>query len=333
MYSKFSDFDKVVVVAEIGNNHEGSVEVALELIERAAKAGVDAVKFQTFIPEYYVSSTETQRLQRLGKFRLQSDDYFILAKKAKDLGLLFFSTPFDLQSANFLNKLQSFFKISSGDNSFYPLIERVAKFAKPTMISTGLSDCVHLDYLYRYWVDVGGSAENLCLMHCVSSYPTPGNQANLAAISALIQRFPKIIIGYSDHTEGIKAPILAVAAGAKIIEKHFTLSKQYSDFRDHQLSADPEEMAEMVLKIQEAALIMGDGVKKIQPCEIEMQIPMKRSIAASRDLKVGTLLCAEDLTWVRPGIGFPPGMEVAVIGRSLNVSLKLGEIILEEHLV
>jgi sialic acid synthase SpsE len=333
MYVKFSDFDKVMVVAEIGNNHEGSAEVALELIECAAKAGVDAVKFQTFIPEYYVSSADEHRLQRLNQFRLQSSDYSMLAKRAMDLGLLFFSTPFDLQSANFLDELQSFFKISSGDNSFYPLIKRVAQFAKPTMISTGLSDNLHLDYLYKYWVDVGGSIDDLCFMHCVSSYPTPNNQANIAAISALIQRFPKIIIGYSDHTEGIQVPILAVAAGAKIIEKHFTLSKHYSDFRDHQLSADPKEMADMVVKIQEVASIMGDGVKKIQPCEIEMQLPMRRSIAASRNLDAGTLLCSEDLIWVRPGVGFSPGMESAVIGRSLRVSLKLGEIIMKEHLV
>ena len=332
MSIKFSALNKPIVIAEIGNNHEGSLAVALELIECAANAGVDAVKFQTFIPEFYISCADVGRLQRLNRFKLKAGDYLILAKKAEDLGLLFFSTPFDLQSADFLNGLQPIFKISSGDNTFYPLIKKIAQFRKPTIISTGLSDNVHLDFLYKYWIEVGGSIDDLCFMHCVSSYPTPNSQANIAAIPALINRYPNMVIGYSDHTEGIKVPTLAVAAGARIIEKHFTLSKDYSDFRDHQLSADPQEMAKMVAQINEVAVIMGDGIKKIQPCEFEMQLPMRRSIAASRNLEVGTILHAEDLTWVRPGVGFAPGLEAAVIGRSLVLSINQGEIILEEHL-
>jgi N,N'-diacetyllegionaminate synthase len=329
---KFSNLKKTLIIAEIGNNHEGSIDIALELIERAAEAGVDAVKFQTYIPEKFISNKDFERLSRLNKFKLKSDDYSKISKKAEKLGLIFFSTPLDLDSADFLNNLQDLFKISSGDNNFYPLIRKVSQFNKPTLISTGLVNSENIDFILKYWIEVGGDPANLCFMHCVSSYPVPENQVNISVIHTLIKEYPKVLIGYSDHTVGIKVPVLAVAAGAKIIEKHFTLDKQFSSFRDHQLSADPKEMEEMVNQIRDVEIIMGVSTKKIQPCELESKVQMRRSIAASRDLVSGTVLCIDDLTWVRPGVGFAPGLEETLIGQTLNLSLARGELILKKHL-
>jgi len=260
----FESMDSVFIVAEIGNNHEGNFDLAVELLESAAKTGVDAVKFQSFIPELYVSVADAERLNRLKNFQLSQDQFRHLAKRASELKVIFFSTPFDIQTAIFLNEIQPLFKISSGDNNFYPLIETIAKFNKPTIISTGLTDLIVLEALVDFWVRKGGLVNNLALMHCVSSYPTPYNQANIAAIPTLKNKFPDITIGYSDHTLGCDAAVLSVGAGARIIEKHFTLNKKQSDFRDHLLSADPSEMYDLVQRIHHAEVLMGSGIKKIQ---------------------------------------------------------------------
>lgn len=322
---------KVFIIAEIGNNHEGSFDVAKKTITAAAKTGVDAVKFQTFIPEHYVSSEDQSRLKKLREFQLNYNQFNELSKFAKKKGLIFFSTPFDLKSARFLNKIQSIFKISSGDNNFYPLIDVVAKFGKPIIVSTGVADIKTVKKAYNKILKVWSSKkkinQTLALLHCVSSYPVPNEQANLASIKYLKEMFPDSVVGYSDHTIGITAAVLSVIAGARIVEKHFTLDKNYSDFRDHKLSADPKEMSLMVKKIREAEKILGKNDKKPQICERDMHILARRSIAANSDLKIGTKLLSSHLTWVRPGNGFAPGEEKKILGKKLNRNLKMGEII------
>ena len=326
------DTDKrVFVIAEIGNNHEGDFTLAQEMIGRAAEAGVDAVKLQTFVPESYVSCSDPERLERLHKFELAKTDIEVLSKQASECGLIFFSTPFDIESAHFLNSFQPIFKIASGDNNFFPLIDVVASFEKPTLISTGLANLDLLDKLYRKW-DQKADKLNLAFLHCVASYPVPNEQANLGAIATLKRRYPDITIGYSDHTLGIDAAIYAVAAGAKIIEKHFTIDKKYSDFRDHQLSAEPSEMKTLVEKVRKLETLLGSGEKKPQPCEVSLETAMRRSIAVVRDIPKGTILRLDDLTWVRPGNGLPIGNEHLVIGKLLNRNLQRGEIIFPEIL-
>ena len=255
-----------------------------------------------------------------------------LSKIAKKKGLIFFSTPLDIKSAKFLNTIQPIFKISSGDNNFYRLIETVASFGKPIIVSTGIADIKNIKKVYDKILKIRfikqKSHRNLALLHCVSSYPVPNEQANLASIIHLKKLFPDVVVGYSDHTMSINAAVLSVVAGARIVEKHFTLDKNFSDFRDHQLSADPEEMCLMVNKIREAEKMLGKEEKKPQPCEKEMNIAGRRSIAAARDLKVRTKLSSSDLTWVRPGKGFSPGNEKKVIGKKISRSLKMGEIIM-----
>jgi N,N'-diacetyllegionaminate synthase len=324
--------NRVFIVAEIGNNHEGNFNQAIKLIESAAEAGVDAVKFQTFIPEQYVSKADQVRLDRLRRFKLSNNEFISLSKKAHELNLKFFSTPFDLESAEFLNEIQTIFKISSGDNNFFPLIKKIALFNKPTILSTGLINISQLKGIIRFWCENGGELKNLSLLHCVSSYPTPAEYANIAAINDLRVNFPGVTVGYSDHTLGTKACILAVGAGAMIIEKHFTLDKASSDFRDHHLSADPIEMHALVKEIRQAEIFMGSGVKEIQNCELESLVGMRRSIAAKRDLYAGNSIYINDITWVRPGNGIPAGDEDKIIGKKIIKKIEQGELITLDNL-
>lgn len=327
---RIDDFDtdsKVMIVAEIGNNHEGDADLAHELVRRAAAAGADAVKFQTFLPEHYVRREDVARLERLRKFALSSATLRSLADLAKNLGVLFISTPFDLQSARLLATLCPALKISSGDNTFYPLLEEVARFGKPLILSAGLAELAELRYalaLIERRGQAAGRTPEVAVLHCVSSYPVPTEQANLGAIASL-RRELNCTIGYSDHCEGSLAALLAVGAGARIIEKHFTIDKNYSDFRDHQLSATPDELAEMVRRIREAEAMMGSGDKSVQASEAENLQAMRRSVAAARDLPGGHVLTLEDLTWVRPGGGVAPGDEPLLLGGRLTRAFAQGE--------
>jgi len=325
---------EVLVVAEIGNNHEGSYSLAEEMIGRAAESGAQAVKFQTFRPEHYVGRDDGARLARLRKFALSYEQFGELAKLARRIGIIFLSTPFDLASADALNELCPAIKISSGDNTFFPLIERVAGFNKPILLSSGLADIADVERATRRISTVWRKTDypgEVVLLHCVSSYPTPANEANLGAIKSLADRFGGTV-GYSDHTLGIEAAVLSVGLGARVIEKHFTLDKNYSDFRDHQLSADPAELAELVRRVKHASDLLGHGRKTAQPCEAANRVAFRRSIAASRDLLAGTVLSWDDLTWVRPGDGIAPGDEANVLGRTLRRPVMLGELFRTEDL-
>lgn len=319
----------VLVIAEIGNNHEGSYARAEEMIGLAAETGVQAVKFQTLLPEQFVSRNETARLQRLRKFALSFDEFARLAKVAEGLGLMFLSTPLDLQSAAALNDFCPAFKISSGDNTFLPLIEQVASYKKPILLSTGLANLTDLERarsaVMHIWDELA-HAGDLVLLHCVSAYPTPPGDANLAAIRTLASRFGGTV-GYSDHTMGNDAALLSVALGARVIEKHFTLDKNFSDFRDHQLSANPQEMADLVRQIRVAAELLGNGEKTAQASEESNRTAIRRSIAAGRNLSEGTALRWEHLTWVRPGDGLAPGQEAKLLGRRLRRDVPQGELL------
>jgi len=326
---------EILVIAEIGNNHEGSYGAAEEMIGQAARAGAQAVKFQTFQTERFVTRADPARFERLQQFELTQDEFARLAAVAKAEGVSFISTPLDLASADFLTGHVAAFKIASGDNSFYPLIERVAASAKPLVLSTGIADLDHIDLAVQRVDDTWRRIDHdgdLALLHCVASYPVPPAEANLAAIGALKARFPTRTVGYSDHTLGVDAAILSVALGAEIIEKHFTLDKNFSDFRDHQMSADPAELAELVARAQTARLYLGSGNKQMMECERAVAPLIRRSIVAGRDLAAGTLLSDDDIGWTRPGGGLAPGTEAAVLGRRLNQPLTQGDMIQLEML-
>jgi sialic acid synthase SpsE len=323
---------RVFVVAEIGNNHEGDLGAAREMVAAAAECGVDAVKFQTFRTELFQSPDDPARLARLRSFELTPAQFQDLHEHTRARGLRFLSTPLDLESADFLEPLVDAYKIASGDNDFVALLDRVARSGKPVVVSTGMSDLVTVQAaqarLEAVWARRGGRGE-LAVLHCLSSYPAPLEQVNLAAIPFLAQQLG-CAVGYSDHTLGVEACRLAVAAGALIVEKHFTLDKQRSSFRDHQLSADPAEMKTLVQEVRRVADLLGPRQKVVQPCE-EATIPVaRRSLRAAADLPAGHRLRATDLVCLRPFRGLPPGQESRLLGRALKRGRTRGEAILPE---
>lgn len=329
MIGEFDTDAGVLVVAEIGNNHEGSYALAEEMVGRAAEAGVSAVKFQTFRTEHYVSPRDDARFERLKSFELSCDEFAKLAAVARSAGVMFLSTPFDVESMRFLEALVPAFKIASGDNTFFPLLEVAARTGKPLILSTGLASTTQISYakavVEHSWADAG-IEQSMALLHCVSSYPVPPEQANLRAIESLRREFD-CTIGYSDHTLGIEACKIAVGLGARIIEKHFTLDKHLSDFRDHQLSADFDEMTKLVGGIQEIEVMLGSGEKVLAECERSAERTMRRSIVAARHLDAGAVLAWKDITWVRPGGGLPPGTETLLLGRTLGKPVRRGDCI------
>ena len=331
---KLNTDNKVIVIAEIGNNHEGNYDFAAEMISLAAKAGVDAVKFQTFKTEYYVGTKDKERFNLLKSFELKYKEFEKLSLVAKNNGVQFLSTPLDIESAIFLSEIVDAIKIASGDNNFYPLIKTIAELSKPIILSTGLAnfdDIVKVkNYVESIWSN-NDLINELAILHCVTSYPVESKFANLKAISNLIDRL-NCCIGYSDHTIGIDATIVAVGLGARIIEKHFTKDKNFSDFRDHKISADPDEMKSMINSIREVEKMLGDGEKVPQLPEKEISIAVRRSIVAKRDLLNGTKLDIEDITWIRPGGGLGPGEESKIIGKKLKTNIDKGSKILLDNL-
>lgn len=318
---------KVFIIAEIGNNHEGSVKTACEMVEAAAASGADAVKFQTFNTEHYVSFKDKDRFEMLKSFELSPADYKELKELAKEKELAFISTPFDVQSALFLNDYVPAFKISSSDNTFYPLIEQVARLEKPVIMSCGLSDIHQIDEskkrIEKVWKEIGYNGD-IGLLHCVTSYPVPDEEAGLGALKVLKDRFD-CTIGYSDHTMDTEAAVLSVAMGARIIEKHFTLDKNYSEFRDHSLSAEPAEFKSMVERIRRAEMLIGEPVVTLQNCEKSIIGAVRRTIVSSRELRKGDVLSMSDITWVRPAGGLSPGQEANLIGKRLCIDVPKGE--------
>lgn len=321
--------DGPLIIAEIGNNHEGNFEAACKLIEQAAWAGVDAVKFQTFRTELYVSSREEERFKRLKRFELTFDQFSQLAEVAREHNVIFLSTPFDLESAAFLNSIAPGFKIGSGENTFKPLLEFIASTGKPAILSTGLAGVEDIQIakgiFESTWSKLGTVGE-LSILHCVSAYPVPAEAANLQRIVDLKREF-QVTTGYSDHTLGTEACVLAVALGAEILEKHFTLSKTTSDFRDHQLSAEPEEMKELVRRVREAKKFLQRPLGINQNLEDSARVAMRRSVIAKRVIAQGTKLSLEDVTWVRPGGGLAPGQEALLLGKVAKRDIGAGELL------
>lgn len=317
---------EVMVVAEIGNNHEGDFERAKELIHAAAAAGVHAVKFQTIVPERLVSASQSARLEQLRRYAFSRDQFGKLAEVARGAGVMFLSTPFALEVVGWLDELVPAFKIASGDNNYISLLRAVAATGKPIILSTGMAS---LEEIRRACETVEnaarpGSPSHILLLQCVSAYPTPPEQANLLAIETLARETGRMA-GYSDHTLGIEAAVLSVALGARLIEKHFTLSKSQSDFRDHALSADPAELAELVRRVKLAQSLLGDGRKVMQDVEKVTATAARRSIVARASLPAGHMLTFEDLDWLRPGDGLSPGDEQRLLGRKLSRPVTIGE--------
>ena len=289
---------KTLIIAEIGNNHEGDFSVAKKLILSAAKAKVDAVKFQIFKTENFVSINDKKRFKKLKNFQLS----FIQFKKLKDLAkkkkLLFIATPLDLESANFVIKYCDIVKIASGDNDFFELIKKIIKSKKKLIISTGASNFGIISDLVKY-IKRYKATNHTSLLHCVSSYPVNDSDANLQSIKYLKDK-TKLKIGYSDHTIGYEACLAAVAIGAEIIEKHFTIDKNYSRFRDHKLSADLKEMKKIVQGIRRIDNMKGKYSKIINKDENKNFNLMRRSLYAKKNIKAGEKFTLLNTNFLRP---------------------------------
>lgn len=326
--------ERPLVVAELGNNHEGDAGVARELIGVAADAGADAVKLQTFRADDFVRPSDERRHQQLTRFELSPDEVRSLAELAHEVGLLFVSTPLDFPSVDLLESLVDAFKVASGDNDFLPLLDRLADTDRPLIVSTGL---LELDEIRAVKERIAGrraargSDAGLAFLHAVTAYPCPPEQVNLAAIP-MLARDLGCPVGYSDHTLGSEACVLAATLGASILEKHVTLAHDFSDFRDHRLSATPDELRELVAAVARAWVLLGASAKEPQPAEEELRMAVRRAIVAARDLPPGTVVEAADLTWMRPRDGLAPGQEALLVGRRLERAVGRGEAILEAHL-
>lgn len=335
--------DRVLVVAEIGNNHEGDPERARALVRAAAEAGCDGVKLQVFRAEEFVRPSKPDRLAQMRRFELPADEVRGLCALGRELGLLVLATPLDLPSLDILSgadggaasdpsPVVDGLKIASGDNDHLPLIAAAARTPLPLVVSTGLSDLDGVAAAVGAVRDArgGGDGAGLWLLQCTSAYPAMAEEAALAVMGTLRDAFG-VPVGYSDHTVGVEVAMLAAAAGARMIEKHFTLDHRLSAFRDHQMSADPSEMRRLVAHVRWSERVLGDGVKRVLPAEHDLLAAARRSPVAARDLTAGDVLRREDVTWMRPRDGMRPGDEWRLLDHPLRVDRPRGEPLAGEH--
>jgi sialic acid synthase SpsE len=323
--------EKVFVIAEIGANHEGSLDEAKRLIEAAARCGVDAVKFQTYRADKIVAVSETQRRAHFRRLELTDTEFQTLAQVALEHGVMFLSTPFDIESVDLLDPLMPAFKIASGDLTATPLVAHIATKGKPVIMSTGMAGLEEIFDAVGVIEDASplGTEVPLVLLHCVSAYPTPDAHANLNAIPYLRDRTGRPV-GYSDHTLGIEACLAAVALGARVIEKHFTFDKNRATMRDHQLSADPTDLAQMVRGIRRIEAMLGESAKGPYEVEVQNRTSMRRSLAARTAIRKGELITPSMLTVLRPGTGLSPSMMQRVIGQRAMRDVDPGEVLTQD---
>ena len=319
---------KIFVVAEAGNNHEGSFDRAVKLISKASECGADAIKFQTFKTEKFVSGYyNINSIKKLKKFELTYDQFHKLSLISKKKKIIFMSTPLDIESALFLNKIQNVFKIASGDNDFYDLIEVICSFNKRVIISTGITDMKNLNKIYKIFQTKyrKNIKKKLSFLHCVTDYPVPNKFINLNSISYLKEKFLDIDIGYSDHSMGNLACLGATMMNAKIIEKHFTLDKNTSSFRDHKLSADPKELKELIYQVHKLIEAKGKFGKFILQNEKKNFHIVKRAYFSSTELHMNDILTKENMIMLRPRKGL--FISNQILGKKIKKNIKSGTLI------
>ena len=333
---------RTLIIAEAGVNHNGSLLLAKQMVEKAAEAGVDYVKFQTFKSENLVSklapkadyqkrATEGEgqddsQLSMLRKLELSQQDHIVLIDYCRQCGVEFLSTAFDEESIDFLHSLHlGLWKIPSGEITNYPYLKKIASFSEKVILSTGMStmeDIIGaLDVLIKY----GVAREDITILHCNTEYPTPWEDVNLLAMNRMAADL-NIQIGYSDHTCGIEVPLAAVALGATVIEKHFTLDKNLPG-PDHKASLEPEELKQMVTSIRHIEQALGSPVKQVSTSEKKNMIVARKSLIASRNIHKGELFSEENMTVKRPGNGISPMRWEEMIGKMASRDFQEDELI------
>jgi len=319
--------NRVFIIAEAGVNHNGSIDIAYKLIDEAKKAGADAIKFQTFktenlttkdnkMAEYQITNTsklETQ-LEMLKRLELSFDDFLKLKIYCDKINIEFLSSPFDIESARFLYKIGlKKFKIASGEITNIILLREIGSYKKDVIISTGMCYIAEVENALNILIENGTEKQNICILHCNTEYPTRFEDVNLLAMTTLENTF-KVDVGYSDHTEGMEVPLAAVALGAKVIEKHFTLDRSMEG-PDHKASMEPEEFRKMVSSIRNIEKCLGDGVKKPSESEKKNINLVRKSIVASKVIRKGEIFSESNLTVKRPGNGLSPFLWDKIIGK------------------
>ena len=317
---------RVIIIAEAGVNHNGDYQRAVDMVYAAKEAGADYVKFQTAVPELVIYSVAPKaeyqkettgnnesQLEMCRKIHLKLDDYLPLSELCREVGIGFMSTPFDLVSIDCLAPLgMDFWKIPSGEITNLPYLRKIAAKGGKVILSTGMSELPEIEAAMNV-IEAGGiQRSDISLLHCNTQYPTPMRDVNLRAMEQLRSMHPGMV-GYSDHTTGIEVPVAAVAMGAEIIEKHFTLDKSLPG-PDHRASLDTAELRAMVNAIRNIELAIGDGEKHVSDSERPNIEIARKSIIAARDIKTGEILTEENLTVKRPGNGISPMRWDEVVG-------------------
>ena len=336
---------RVLIIAEAGVNHNGDLNLAKKLIDAASDAGVDYVKFQTFKTEKLVSKSaqkasyqsenlkddDNSQFSMLKKLELSPENHFELIEYAKQKGVNFLSTAFDLDSLAFLDSLNlSLFKVPSGEITNKTYLQAIAKTKKPVIISTGMANMQEIEDSISVFETEGYLKTDITVLHCNTQYPTPFEDVNLMAMKTIGDAFG-VKIGYSDHTNGIEVPTAAVALGATVIEKHFTLDKTMEG-PDHKASLDPKELKGMVSAIRNIEIALGNGEKKPSPSESKNLEAARKSIHLAVSLKKGEVLKYEHLIMKRPGNGISPMDFESALGKKVNVDLEEDTQLKPEHL-
>ena len=329
------------VIAEAGVNHDGDEKTALALVDAAVASGADAIKFQSFHPSAIaVDSAPLADYQRRGedsrsqvamleRLRLSDDAFGRISEHCRKRNITFLSTPFDEASADLLAHLGvPAYKVGSGELTNLPFLRALARRGLPLLVSTGMSDMTEVSAAVAAVRDAG--APPLALLHCVSSYPTPSDQANLRAMDTLRAAFPGVPVGYSDHCMGIEVSLAAVARGAAVLERHLTLDTRRPG-PDHAASLEPDELAELVRRARVVEQSLGDGIKVAQPAEQNTQLVARRSLVALRDLEAGETISSDNVGAKRPAGGLHPDALEELIGRRITQPIRRDEQITWEH--
>lgn len=331
--------DKVLIIAEAGVNHNGEIQKAIELIDVASKAGVDVVKFQTFKADKIVSKRakkakyqsenigddDDNQYNMLKSLELSEEDHYRLIQECDKRGIQFFSTAFDVDGIDFLDRLgMPFFKSPSGEITNYPYLKRLAEKGKPVILSTGMADLHEVKNALEVLLKYGLHKDDITVLHCNTEYPTPMKDVNLKAMNTMGVELG-VKVGYSDHTLGIEVPIAAVAMGAKVIEKHFTLDRDLPG-PDHRASLEPDKLKEMVTAIRKIELaISGSGKKEPSRSENENINIVRKSIHVAESIKEGEQLNDRNLISLRPGNGISPMYWEDILGKRANTDLQQGQ--------
>jgi N,N'-diacetyllegionaminate synthase len=330
--------NKVVIIAEAGVNHNGSIENAYKLVDAAVEAGADYVKFQTFKAEKLVSQTakkadyqientqnqsETQ-FEMLKRLELTEENHSLIIQYCESKSIDFFSTAFDLDSLQYLSTLGlDLVKIPSGEITNLPYLKLAAKLFNKVILSSGMATLDELREALSVFIDAGIHLDNITILHCNTEYPTPMKDVNLRAMLAIGEAF-NVKVGYSDHTLGIEVPVAAVALGASVIEKHFTLDKKMVG-PDHAASLDPSELKKMVESIRNIeSAVAGSGLKEPSNSEIKNRLIARKSIHLAKALNKGDKILYEDLEMLRPGDGISPMKLDIVVGKYVNKDMEVG---------